>query len=468
MRRLLPVLLAALVACQVDVEGAPCRPGHAEDCPSGQGCGLDKKCSLLCGEQSGALGCKCPPNDGPEFAADPAGSRIEDAPYPTGVMSPVACRFGRLGDALDAAAAYATSHADTGAVTRAYGDAPVFGVAETGEAFPLHVAAGVTLIGTESTNALTTVRADSSPLAAVIDLQGVIERVALEGAAAEGVGVAASCGATGTPSLRHVAVDGAGLLATGVAVSGACGADLDDVEVRQTVRAALLVDAAERATVNVVGGGFRESGIGVEVRGGTLHLEGPPGVVPTFLSGFTNGVTLEVVGNANHGIALVGGATPITLGVSRVRISGNAGTGIRIDDLPTGSSVAVVDSEISGNTSLSDGSLYASGRRAGGLILNQSVPPPFVFKGNVVACNDGDQLGFYASSVEPMKIGPDACGPESNFVRTKTGATAVFVSPYISVDARNNFWAPDPPTYVGTGFVYRDACPIEPPPPVCP
>jgi hypothetical protein len=511
MRRLFPLLLAALAACQVDVEGAPCRTDHAEDCPAGQACGLDQRCStraakctictpgegrcngerfeecsaaddpvcgawstlwaceggFVCGEKSGAASCECPPNDGPEFAADPAGSRtVGAAPYPTGAESPVACRFGRLGDALAAAATYAEAHPGEAAIARASGTASVnFGVEGTGETFPLVVGAGVTLVGpADSTRA--TIRLDDPAASAGVELRGAIERVNLENLAAVRVGVAASCGEIGRPSLRHVAIRGAALLQSGIAVSGSCGADLEEVEVEAAAGPALLVEASGEEVVSVLGGAFRNSGTGIEVTGGTVTVEGPH-IPLQLLSGFADGTTLEIVGNAGHGVALTGGATPIVFSVSRARIHENRGTGVRIDELPTGSSVSITQSDIGENLGVGEGSLYATGRSAGGLILSQSAPPPFVFAGNVVACNGGDQLGFYTATETPLRIGPDACGTGSNFVRTKPQGIAVFVSGYATVDARNNYWAPDPPTTAGS-LTYRYTCEATPAPPACP
>ncbi len=49
MRRAILLLpaLAALAACSVELEGAACEtPGNTDQCPAGQKCGMDKKCSV--------------------------------------------------------------------------------------------------------------------------------------------------------------------------------------------------------------------------------------------------------------------------------------------------------------------------------------------------------------------------------------------------------------------------------------
>ncbi len=515
MRRLLPLVLLALAACQVDVEGAPCRGlGQAtEDCPGGQGCGLDQRCSkraaasscalctpdavrckplqpgatapgepgkiqqcdatgdpvcgawvtrttcaegLVCGEKSGAPSCECPANGGPEFAADPAGSRTVDAaPYPTGVSSPPACRFGRLGDAVAAAAAHGA-----GAIARAYG---TFGVAETSEVLPLSVPTTVRLSGPDAPAAHAVLRLESGT-AIGVDLQGAIEGLDVENVSSTGIAVATSCGETGKPSLKDVAVSGAGQLTNGIRVGGACGAVLEGTQVRKAAEAALLVDAAAEAPVEVIGGGFRESGVGLEVRGGRVTLHGPQDAVHQLLVGFTS-ETLEIDANIGNGIALVGKETPIVLDAARVRVTNNDGTALRMDALPPGSAVSVADSELSGNKATAQGSRYASGRSAGGVIVNQLLPL-LSFSGNTVACNGGDQVGIYV--VGAVDLAPDACGASSNFFRTRVGAAAVYVSPYATVDASNNYWAPDPPGYIGTGFALGDTCQPATPPPACP
>ena len=54
------VATLALVACQVNVEGAHCnQPGSAEQCPSGQACGNDGRCS----ERAAACGARCTPGE---------------------------------------------------------------------------------------------------------------------------------------------------------------------------------------------------------------------------------------------------------------------------------------------------------------------------------------------------------------------------------------------------------------------
>jgi hypothetical protein len=68
--RALPLLALLVAACEVDVDGAPCAvPGETGDCPGGQACGNDRRCSAR------ALGCaatRCLPDSGGD-CLDPTG-----------------------------------------------------------------------------------------------------------------------------------------------------------------------------------------------------------------------------------------------------------------------------------------------------------------------------------------------------------------------------------------------------------
>ena len=63
----LAAALLALAGCKVEVEGAPCSvPGQGADCPSGQACGNDLRCSMAAASAGcvfctdGAPGCSGP------------------------------------------------------------------------------------------------------------------------------------------------------------------------------------------------------------------------------------------------------------------------------------------------------------------------------------------------------------------------------------------------------------------------
>ncbi len=194
---------ALLGACVVEVEGAPCAaPGASSDCPGGQACGNDLRCSARalgcagsrctpgaggeCLDPTGATSgvdrarrcvgddpvcgtwivepcapggftcavrpgfgarCACPPTASRELAVRPDGSPAAAPPFATGATSPGACAFLRLGDALAAATALAADPSSVVTVTSggvASGATRTFSAA-AGETFPLVIPARVTV-----------------------------------------------------------------------------------------------------------------------------------------------------------------------------------------------------------------------------------------------------------------------------------------------------------------------------------
>jgi hypothetical protein len=511
MRRAALALVAAVLvaACQVRTDGAHCDASASDrtlSCPSGQACGNDGTCSaraatcaatrctpgatrcgtqgavescsakadptcgawiaeaceagLACGTRSGAPACECLPPDGAVLVVDPAGSTTPSTlPYATGRADAPGCRFARLGDAL-AAAASAKQPMTVSARIGPFGDA-------TGEAFPLDVAPGVSLEGDGSGGVSIATAAPVASSMIVLHagatLRGVnlVNRVGSASAsgAAPTAAVALACDPTPTPpptaTLEGVTVD-TDALTRGVAVT--CPASLTDVSVSGAQGPALYVNPPDAAFETIVTGGrFGESATGVEVHGGVVRLAGPEGASPDAFLGFA-APTLDITANDQHGVA-VGSGTVTTLALERVRIAGNGGTGLRVDNLASGSSLSIVRCEISGNRASVDASQYASPvRKAGGIILSQANGPPALdFRGNLVACNGADQIGFFV--VGNVNLAPSACGTDSNVVRTAvTGQVAVFASDYANVSASNNYWIPVPPPYSAKQFTWAQPC----------
>jgi hypothetical protein len=205
----LAVALAALLGgCVVDVDGAPCTvPGQSPDCPSGQACGNDHRCSAraaacvssgsrcapgtggACLDPTGAttgvdrarrcvgddpvcgrwiveactdagltcelrtdVGARCvcttTPTPTRDLAVRPDGSPGDAPPFPTGASSPPVCAFLRLGDALGAAKQIAAADPSAAVTVTAGGVAAgatrTFSTA-TGETFPLPIMDRVSL-----------------------------------------------------------------------------------------------------------------------------------------------------------------------------------------------------------------------------------------------------------------------------------------------------------------------------------
>jgi len=488
----LALLIAAalpLAACVVDVEGAPCEtPGETRDCPPGQACGNGGTCSeraaacastrctpgearcidgtasvescsreadpvcgawvvesctfrgLQCVTRAGMpSACECDPFLGSEFAAGDGGSLAAGVPpYPTGAAAPAECRFGRLGDALEAAAVHAAASGPAIVQTYAPTGAPfVFGTGALPENFPLLVPAGVTLRGSSAPAGPTSVRADGVSSAAIVSLQGAVEGVRFESVSMTGPGISVSCAAAGVPSLKGVAVDGALALTAGIAIQGLCGATLEGVDVSGVAGPALRVDAASGAPVRVKGSWFRSSDVGVEVRGGAVILE-PAGPIRT-----------EVTDNVFEGVFLTG-STRIDGTLDRVVVAGNGGTGVLVRSVPLSSTLTVTGSDVESNGAVSP-TTYGGAlpRTAGGMLLSQLSLAAHGILGNRFYANSGDQLAFESSGA--WSISPGACGATSNAFGNCPGqGAAVSKVGAGTVNARYTVWPGTPPD----GFVF--------------
>jgi hypothetical protein len=508
--------MALLVTgCSVDLNGAPCAvAGETADCPDRQACGNDLRCSAR------ALACvatRCAPGateciDGRanarrcDRAADPVCGRwvadgcaardpacriVADpgvlspnrsAPPPTGIPQPPECRFGRLGDALAAAAERAPAAA-TAWIEGEAGVAAAFG-AVTGEEWPLVVATNVTVVAA-SPQPAPIIRGEAEVLT-IVAVHGVLEDVRVEGGGATGVGVALSCGASGTPELRRVEVDGGGVLldpdglvtaglSAGVTVAGTCGgARLSGVQVSAVAGPALSIDPAAAATVDVLGGSFGGSNVGIWIRGGKVKVApDPDGAVTTLV--FANSADGLVVGD------LSATATPVDVVLERISAASNGGTGIVFAGLPPASSlVRMTACDVWGNGAVRAAKYGPqSARRTAGGVLVALGQLPFTFIGNRVWANAGDQLAFESDAT--WSIAAPSCGPDTNVFACVAGPTcadggacAVALSGLGSVHAAFNTWPTNPAyQYVTSNIAdfYPEYCTTEsgvPAKPTCP
>lgn len=474
-RAALPALATAALAlagCRVDVEGAPCTvPGDVADCPSGQACGNDLRCSaraaecgpctpgalrcagsrrerciagdpvcgawtldqdcggLVCSGQA-AFACVCPANGRADFAADPLGSDAGAAPHPTGVEAPRECRFRKLGDALAAAAA-----AGGPATVRVLGDPGpvVFGKTATGEAFPLLVASNVALHGAAAPAGPTVIRAESD-VGDLVTLAGSMEGLRIETTAATGTGVATSCDGA-TPTMAGVVVDGSQKLTKGISVESACGAALSGVDVSRIDGPALRISVGASVPVSVAGSTFRTSGTGIWASGGTIAIgPDPDSLTPS-----------QAVDNSGNGIRL-DGSTAVEATVDGVVVSGNGGTGVVVDSVPAASKLTITSCEVHSNgTTAARTYGGASPRTCGGVLVSQLSLAAFTFLGNRVYANTGDELAFESSG--QWSIAPASCGPASNAFGCTGGNYAVaIVGTGGAVDASRTVWPGTPPT----------------------
>lgn len=532
MGRTLVAVPAAVVlaACQVNVDGAPCAaPGSAADCPAGQACGNDLRCSeralacagsrctpgavgcsgptgkervvtctaadpvcgrraeedcaaraMVCGVRAGAASCECPEHEGEVIAVDAGGSPAPGAPpFPSGAATPRECRFARLGDALQLAAARAPAQA-TVLVHGEAGAPAVFGDGG-GEAWPLVVASNVALVGAAPPAGPTIVRGDPGA-GALVSLAGALERVRVErpataGGGARGPGIETSCGAAVTPSLRDVEVDG-GLvldpegsgttgLSAGVKVTGSCGAEL--VRMHATGAAgpalALALDPSGASTVTVLGGSYRGSIVGVSVAGsGKVTLAPDP----------ETAASVVVSGNVREGVLISGQTSVVDTTLEEVLISENGGTGFVVWSANAASRLVVKHNDIALNgasRSRTYGPVPVQ-RQAGGILVSQLSLQQFVFAGNRIFANDHDQLAFETDSA--LTIAADSCGEQTNVFRCVSPSHyAIGVWGNGSVEAARNVWPGDPPSaWVSAGVLsfnsYCVAGPGVPQIPACP
>lgn len=444
MRALLALAAALLLAgCQVGLEGAACAvPGSSDQCPSGQRCGLDQRCSA-----SPLL--TCPARTGLEVVVD-AGA-LAGAWEPTGVRSPPACRFRSLAPGL--AAAVGLSGAEVRAVAGTY---PVTAT--------LAVPAGVTL------------RADEEPPAPgshVLSLEGALAAgvTLAEGAAFSGfevingsapataVGVEIACAAgTAAARLSDVTIEAAGAsaalpaLANGVRAGGACPVVLDHVTVRGASAAGLLVARdAPASTLVATTARLEGNGEGVRITKGDVTLAG----------------SSVVTASAGPGvIAWPAADKDVLLTIEQGSIRYNGDTGIVVRGNQAGR-VRLVGTRVCGNKAVTlRGEAYPN-RLVGGLYLYGNPPPvgSLTFEGNALFANEGDQIFVAGAGTWPLDGAPPsataACA--ANLINDRTfpppgGTTSVgLFAAYATVTARWNAWRENAPPLAGTDYAALSA-----------
>jgi hypothetical protein len=464
-----------LGGCTVDVEGAPCSAaGATADCPGGQACGNDLRCSVralacessgsrctpdatycsttlpatavrcdraadpVCGKwitddcgaramecgTRGSGACECPEYVGTTVVADPGGSPSRDrVPFPRGQAWPRECSFGRLADAL-----FAVSTAPVGTVKVA-GDAgapAVFGTA-TGEPRPLVVPANVTVLAAAAPAGPTVIRGGPDPdsVGTLVRVLGALDGVRIEAGGSQGAGIEVGCGGSGVPWLHAVRVDGGGIfdatgagsvtggLRAGISVTSTCGARLQHVDASAVSGPALSVEPGSAGTVLVSGGSFGGSETGIWLRGGTTTIA-PDGSYGVTVSGNAGeGIVVGAAVEENGPLRTVPGAT-----LDHVVVTANGGVGILIRRIvePGSRVVRLVGCDVSANgrTQQRVSGNLSHARRVGGALVVLANPATLDFRGNRLWSNAGDQLAFESSDASSWTIGPSVCGPDTN------------------------------------------------------
>ena len=263
-----------VLRCRPVVSGSACLTWQTEaSCAAG---------GLVCS----ASACICPVNAGSVFVADAiGGSPAGAAPHATGLLAPTACRFQTLTEALAAANARGAGSKATAAGWSASVPGGVVVFSEPGG---LTVGAGVTLSTDDPTPttghyAITSAASVAGALVA-IGPGGAMSGFEVRNRASGGDGVATACGSPADTlpvsiSMVRIVAAAAGppaaRLATGVHVSGYCGAGLADATV-EGAATGIRVDMAAPA-IEATASSPRVTGstvAGVAVSEGRLTVTG--------------------------------------------------------------------------------------------------------------------------------------------------------------------------------------------------
>ena len=481
-------LAALLGGCVVDVDGAPCTvPGQSTDCPSGQACGNDRRCSAraaacvssgarctpgsggACLDPSGVSSgedqarrcvaddpvcgrwivepctdagltcalrtdvgarCVCPPTATRDLAVRPDGSPGDAPPFPTGAGSPPVCAFLRLGDGLEAARGIAAADPSAAVTVTAGGVAAgatrTFSGA-TGERFPLPITDRVSLRSEPGGGAYEIVfDAENGPTAPVVlHSGGALAGFAVRNGKADAShdALQLSCDGSTTPA-RLASVTLDGRGAGGVRLGHGVVAGSTCGIVAQDVT---VRDMSVAALVIDSAAGLPS----VAFTGGSITGCGDGIVV-------TNGRLLldgaRVAGNAGMGVRAdsFGGIPRVE--VRRSKIVGNGDTGIALVSAP--------EVRITGTTVYANGAVKSwwgappsnEARRSGGIVLLGEPPAPGLLDvtRNRVYANQGDQFLVIGTArawtLDGAGCGTDADGPLFNslgcYDPTPAGTTA--------------------------------------------
>jgi hypothetical protein len=292
---------------------------------------------------------------------------------------------------------------------------------------------------------------------------GAMSGFEVRNAASNGDGVKTACptSADALPvSLSTVRIAGAAAgppaarLATGVHVSGYCGASLADVTVDGAATGILVASAGPTIESTATSPHVTRSiAVGVSIiegklsfTDGVIDLNDAEGVFvgagngnPTFSATRTvfrenkgdavkvasgtlisdscqyslNGTHVHVEQNAGKTLSVV-----VKNSRNQATMSGAANSAFRFTGTAaaTSSQVVILDNDITGNNAVDTYRLGTSDRKSGGLLFTPPLPSSLVFEGNRVASNAGDQvLVASSSSAERLDLrGGNQCETSSN------------------------------------------------------
>jgi hypothetical protein len=473
-RSLAPALAAALLlaACSVDVEGAPCtKPWVASgECPDGQACGNDLRCStrafacaasrdahcvpgagsecvgvqvdpdtvhnasrhctasdpvcgrwvvddctardgMVCGQRDAAAAlCECPDPDVDTsvLVADAVQGSPDAsrAPFPRGV-GPPQCRFASLWDALAATTVFGIAPAKVVAMDGVFVDTRV----------PLLVKQQVTLAAADPAHPPTLRGSPGAGSAPLFEVQGVLDGFRVLGGGAPGIGVQVACrgrvpvSAFGVPEVRNVSLDGGGILDLGIVVGTLPDGSTGCGGVVQGASVTGVARDALRLEPETWGTARVQGG---SFGGSGVGIHATRGTMTIDPDPATSAV-VRVAANAGVGVLVdnlhVAAVLDVTL--NGLDVSANGGPGIAAGNnaFPAAAKVRIRASDVHGNGK-------ATAAADGGILFPVSATSIAIFElsGTRVWSNAGDQVAIAASPTAAVGLPSASCDATANWI----------------------------------------------------
>ena len=466
-----------VLRCKPFVTGSACLSWQAET-----GCAAS---SLLC--IAGA--CVCPANSGPEYVADAVnGSAGGSPPNPTGLASPLACRYRTITDALTAANGHGS-----GSTVRAAGWSASLpgGVVLFSEPGALSIGAVVTLTTDDAVPAIghyaiTTAAALTGAFVTMAPGSSV-SGFELRNEASTGAGVLTDCPTAsdigpGTLSTVRIAAASSGTpivrFASGVHLTGYCPVSMTGVTIADAVTGIL---AEAEAPTTMTGGAVTGNGTGVSIGAagaaapsfsatGTAFRSNTGDAVYVARGGlFSDACPFETNGTHVHAQPVGGAAVSVTVQNSSgiAKMTGATNSAFRLLAMGSGSVLSLLNNAITGNDATQSYNVVSGLRRGGGVVLTAPLPGTASCRGNSFFGNKWDQV-LVAAGIGALDFsGTISCGVDANSFACFDAAnpSVGLYSNGATVVADWNHWTVQPGVFgtdVGgigvTGFETR-ACP---------
>ena len=432
--------------CRPVASGSACltwQPGV--DCSAG---------GLVC---SGGA-CACPANPGTTFVADAVGGSPAGAPPgPTGLDSPVACRYRTLTDALTRANASGTVATVRARGWPGSGPAVVFSEPGTLTAGP-----GVTLTTDDAipdpVHYAVTTAAVLTGAFVTLGPGSSVSGLEIRNSASTGAGIEIRC---------PTSADVAPVSLSGVAISGS-GTGTPAVR----FVSGLLVEG--HCPVSMSGGSVTGAGTGVSIGASGSGAPGFSATGTAFRSNAGDAVYVArgtftsdacpYADNGTHVHAQPVGGSGVNVTVQNssgaARMTGATNSAFRLLAMGSGSALVLGGNEVVDNTASQDYNVASGLRRGGGMVLTPPLPGSSAITGSTFARNKFDQV-FVAADAGTLNLHGDAtCGSLSNSFACYDGAYVGVLSNGARVDTSWCHWTHQPGAYgvdvAGTGVTGYD------------